>query len=204
MICDTMVKVYSKHDVFIGEFDGIYCTEELLNKGVPFSTIRRYVEKGDLIRIQHGIYVTKDCMDDEWVTLQKRYRKGIFSGYTAMYLQNMSDQIPTEFYMTFPRGYNAKSFDECEYNVIPKFVIPKFYELGITEVETPYGNKVRTYNRERTLCDIVRGGGIDRDVIKQAMRNYLRSDGVDIHRLSSYAEMLHVKPKIHQLVEAMT
>ena len=199
-----MIRVYSKHDVFMGEFDGIYCTEELLKEGVPFSTIRRYVEKGDLIRIQHGIYVTKDCMEDEWVTLQKRYSRGIFSGYTAMYLQNMSDQIPTDFHMTFPRGYNAKSFDECEYNVIPKFVIPKFYELGITEVETPYGNRVRTYNRERTLCDIVRGAGIDRDVIKQAMRNYLRSDSVDIHRLSSYAEMLHVKPKIHQLVEAMT
>ena len=198
-----MVKVYSKQEVFIGELNGIYSTEDMLSEGVPYSTIRKYVERGDFIRLERGIYITKDSLDDEWKILQKRYKKGIFSGFTAMYLQNMSDYIPTEFHMTFPRGYNAKSISENELDVVPSFVVPKLYNIGICEVETPYGNIVRAYDRERTLCDLVRGNGTDRDIIKQAMRNYINSDNPDIHKLSTYAEELRVAPKINHYLEVM-
>ena len=97
-----MVKIFTSQDVFIGEFDGMMTTEQLLSSGVPFSRIRKYVEDGTLIRLQRGIYITKEAMDDEWLLLQMRYKKGIYSGYTALYLHNMTDYIPAGFHMTFP------------------------------------------------------------------------------------------------------
>ena len=58
-----MVKIFTSQDVFIGEFDGMMTTEQLLSSGVPFSRIRKYVEDGTLIRLQRGIYITKEAMD---------------------------------------------------------------------------------------------------------------------------------------------
>lgn len=195
--------MYSKQDVFVGEFDGLVTTEYLMKEGVPFSRIRKMVADGDLIRVERGIYVASDSMDDEWQILQTRYSKGIFSGYTAMYLQNMCDEIPVNFYMTFPHGYNTKSLANSTYPVVASYTIPKLYELGVIEVKTPYGNRVRTYDRERTLCDIVRGDGIDRDVTKQAMKNYIQ-DGPDLVKLMDYAKILRVTPKIHHYMDVMT
>ena len=57
-----MVKIFTSQDVFIGEFDGMMTTEQLLSSGVPFSRIRKYVEDGTLIRLQRGIYITKEAM----------------------------------------------------------------------------------------------------------------------------------------------
>ena len=34
------------------------------------------------------------------------------------------------------------------------YVDDKFYDVGITEVETPQGNKVKAYDIERCICDI--------------------------------------------------
>lgn len=198
-----MVKIFTSQDVFIGEFDGMMTTEQLLSSGVPFSRIRKYVEDGTLIRLQRGIYITKEAMDDEWLLLQMRYKKGIYSGYTALYLHNMTDYIPTEFHMTFPHGYNAKSINENnDYRITPKFVIPKLYGIGLTKVETPYGNTVQTYDRERTLCDIVRGTGADMDIVKQAMKGYV-SDRPNIPKLMEYADALNVRPKIHRFMEVL-
>lgn len=203
MFGDTVVKIFTNKDVFVGEFDGITTTEQLLSSGVPYSRIRKYIEDGFLIRLERGVYTTPDSMDDEWVFLQSRYRKGIFSGYTALYLQNMADNIPAEFHMTFPHGYNARSIGENEYRIVPSYAIPKLYSLGVCDVKTPYGNTVRAYDRERTLCDMVRGSNIDVETVKQAMRSYVRSDGMNIRKLTEYAEELNVRPRIHRFLEVM-
>ena len=36
-----MVKIFTSQDVFIGEFDGMMTTEQLLSSGVPFSRIKK-------------------------------------------------------------------------------------------------------------------------------------------------------------------
>lgn len=198
-----MVKIFTNKDVFVGEFDGIVTTEQLLSAGVPYSRVRRYIDDGYLIRLERGVYTTPDSLDDDWVFLQSRYKKGVFSGYTALYLQNMTDNIPAEFHMTFPHGYNTKSIQENDCRIVPSYAIPRLYSLGITEVKTPYGNTVRAYDRERTLCDMVRGSKIDMETVKQAMRSYIRSGDVDVRKLTGYADDLSVRPRIHRLLEVM-
>ena len=32
----------------------------------------------------------------------------------------------------------------------------ELYEIGIVEMKTPYGNKVKVYDLERTICDSIR------------------------------------------------
>ena len=52
-------------------------------------------------------------------------------------------------------------------------VIDRLYEVGLTETKTPAHNTVRVYNRERTLCDILKKSNqIDIQLITQAFKEY--------------------------------
>ena len=47
--------------------------------------------------------------------------------------------------------------------------------MGITEIETPMGNKVKLYDVERCICDIIRSKNrIDSDQIKHSIREYIK------------------------------
>lgn len=83
----------------------------------------------------------------------------------------MIDRTPDRYQMNFPRGYNPA--------LIGKFPVRshwqklEWHELGIEEVLSPGQHKVRVYNIERTLCDILRTrDSSDSETIRQAMISY--------------------------------
>lgn len=62
----------------------------------------------------------------------------------------------------------------------------KLFELGLTMLETPFGRKVRTYDRERTIYDIVRSRSrIDFQSVQSSLKEF-RVDNV----LQKYLEVL--------------
>lgn len=103
--------------------------------------------------------------------------------------------------MTFPSNYHAKSIEE----ELLRFhrTIQKNYEIGLTLIDSPSGNKIFVYDIERTLCDIVRGEGCDIQIVVSAMKQYASSNQKDIHKLMKYAEQLRVKPKIMRYMEVL-
>jgi hypothetical protein len=86
--------------------------------------------------------------------LQVRYKRGIFSGATALYLFGLTDRTPVKFQMTFPHNYNISTVKGE--NVKCNRVIIELYDLGVVDIKTPAGNTARTYNMERSFCDILR------------------------------------------------
>lgn len=69
--------------------------------------------------------------------------------------------------------------------------------LGAIELKTSYGNVVRAYDLERTLCDLVRGQGTsDAQVVTPAMQAYVRRKERDPMKLLGYARTLGVERKI--------
>ena len=104
--------------------------------------------------------------------------------------------------MTFPHGYHATSLKNE--NVIIKRVISDIYDLGITALRSPWGNTLRVYDIERTLCDIVKGNNTcDIQIVNQAMKAYAESKNKDINKLIDLAEKLRVKPKILNYMEVL-
>ena len=103
--------------------------------------------------------------------------------------------------MTFPKGYNATSLKQE--SIVIKRVIPDNYSFGIIEIKSPSGNPIRTYDFERTLCDIVRGSGSDIQVVNEAMKRYAASKEKNIHKLMKYAKQLRVEPKILRYMEVL-
>ena len=77
-------------------------------------------------------------------------------------------------------------------------------ELGITDSRTNFGNPVRCYDMERTICDILRyKETVDIQVFQYAMKEYMASDRKNLNHLMSYAKILHVDDAVRTYTEVM-
>ena len=153
------------------------------------------------MRVQRGVYCLADAWEDEFLAAQLRFPKGTFSDGTALFLHGYTDRIPLQLTMTFPRSYRATKAREAGIEV--RTCADEVLDLGRTSVRTSYGNKVRAYDLERTLCDVVRSQRIvDVQVVNPAMRQYARSSK-DVQRLLGYAHALGVKKKIRSYLEVL-
>ncbi len=188
-------------ELFESSANGIITTEMVTSAGIHRGILGKLVESGELYRFGRGLYVRNDAWEDDFYLLQRKYGRGIYSHETALYLLGYSDRAPSQYTMTFPKGYNSPSLKQE--NVIIKRVVPENYSLGVIELGSPCGNPIRVYNPERTLCDVLRGSGSDSQIVGPAMKKYAVSKGKDLHKLMQYAEQLHVKPKVLHYMEVL-
>lgn len=169
--------------------------------GVHAQTIKNLVDAGELFKIDRGLYSFDEFWDDDLFRIQNRFKKGIFSHDTALYLHGYSDRTPYVYDITLPQGYNSANLSE--YGLKVRHVKQANYELGMCKVKTIMGNEVQAYNLERTLCDILRGTGSSIEIINPAMKKYAESKEKNIPLLLAYAEQLHVKAKVLKYMEVL-
>ena len=182
--------------------NGFVTATEVTQAGIPRRCLTQAVESGTLLKAERGLYMLPDTWDDEFLILQHRFKKGVFSHETSLFLHGLTDRTPAEFTMTFPHGYNAKRAQEA--GVVVRKSIEKHYELGICLVRTPYGNEIRAYDVERTLCDIVRGeGSSDVQLVNPAMKAYSSSREKNVNKLLQYASTLGSERKIRAYMEVL-
>lgn len=82
--------------------------------------------------------------------------------------------------------------------------IDSLYSIGVTENKTPSGNFVKLYNRERTLCDILREvSRTDIQIITEAFKRYTKMTEKNIHLLSKYAVTFKVEKKVRAYLEVL-
>ncbi len=141
-----------------------------------------------------------DALADEMVCIQARYQNAIFSHETALYLLGLSDRTPPAYSATVPSGYNASSLKANGTKVF--FVKSDLHLLGSITVKSPYGNDVKTYNLERTICDILRSRNrIDIQILNEAMKRYTAHPERNIDQLYRYAQEFGVKNIVQRYID---
>ena len=122
--------------------------------GVPHAMLGYLVSKGMLCKAGRGVYTLPETMDDWFFNFGNRYRRGVYSHGCALFLFGLTDRTPHELEMTFPRSYNATGARAS--GIRCHRVADGVFEVGKTEVATPFGNMVSAYSPERTICDVFR------------------------------------------------
>jgi len=182
--------------------NGIVTSAMLTKLGIPRCYLKQLTDSGELQLVRRGIYVYSEAFEDEMFILQSKYSKGIFSHETALYIHGFTDRTPAKFTMTFNFGYHNISLKDE--NIIEKYSKDNCYSLGICERLSPCGNKIKVYDIEKTLCDIVRGKDTcDIQIVNDAMKRYAHSTEKNIRLLFEYAEKLRVKKKIQNYMEVL-
>lgn len=158
-------------------------------------------KKGIIEKVASGIYIDTNKIEDNYYVFGLSMPNVIYSHMTALYFHGLSIKAPTDVYdITVKRSYN--SIHLRKHNVF--YVGNDVYGLGITEIETPMGNKVKVYDVERCICDIIRSKSrMNLELIKHSVKEYIKRKDKDLVKLSLYAEKLGIKDVVMDYVGMM-
>ena len=182
--------------------NGMLLTSDLEKFGIPRTYLSVLVKNGEIQRISRGVYTATDKMIDEMANIQTRYKAAIFSHETALYLLGLTDRTPLFYSATVPAGYNASALKAHVSKVY--FVNRSLCLLGLITTKSPHGNDIKTFNLERTICDVVRSRNrLDVQFVNEALKKYVASKDRNIDQLHNYAKQFGIQKKVREYIEVL-
>ncbi len=184
------------------ENNGYLFTAQVERGGISRTYLAKYVLENHLEKIARGIYISEDTWEDELYILQLLNPMIIYSGETALYLQGMTDREYSDIYITVPPKFNQTRLRNK--GVIVRQEKQSLYELGIVEVKTNYGNIVRTYNKERCICDTIKfRKKIEVQQYQTALKTFIYDKEKNMSRLIQYGQKLKIEDEIMKYIEVL-
>lgn len=193
------IKMRHKEQEFI-EFsknrNGHFSTSEMIAYGFNKYDISQFVKDGLLEKVGRGQYILLNALADEFRVVQQNNSYMVYSNETALYLHDMTNRFPEEFTVTTKSGYHLRNDDLKVY-----YVKPEVFTLGLIEKEDPFGNTVHVYDKERTICDIIKNKNrIELQVYVEGIQSYFLDGKPQINRLAQYAKALGISEKVMEVV----
>lgn len=183
--------------------DGFFRTSQVECAGISRPMLKKYVDSGELVRVRKGIYLLSGDMADEYALLQAQSSKAIFSYGTALFLWGMSDRVPHTIDLTVPHGTNMTTLKRNNENLRCHYVQSELYEIGITKTTSPQGAEVRLYDRERCICDLIRGKEqAEMQLYSQTIKEYFGKKP-NCRKLLKYGKAFGIEDKIRIYMEVL-
>lgn len=191
-----------KIEALLKKRNGIITTSEVEDLGINSRILTRMIERGIIERVARGIYISVDTIEDTYFITQAICKKGIFSHETALYFHDLCDRTPIKFQLTVPSNYNNISIKNNNYQFF--YLKEELYEIGIIEIKTPYGNKIKVYDLERTICDIIRNKKrIEIALFTDAMKRYAERKDRNSIKLHKYAKLFNIEDDLRKYLEVL-
>jgi predicted transcriptional regulator of viral defense system len=188
-------------DILKGQ-NGILFTSDLVKYRIPRTYLTILEKNGEVQRISRGVYSAANFMVDEMFSLQARYKGAIFSHETALYLLELTDRSPLFYSVTVPSRYNATLLKASRAKVY--FVNRGLYPLGLITLKSSHGNDIRTYNLERTICDVLRSRTqVDVQFVNEALKKYVTNKDRNIDQLYNYATQFRIQKIVREYIEVL-
>ncbi|PLR80102.1 Abortive infection protein AbiEi [Bacillus canaveralius] len=184
---------------------GFAKTKDFINEGISNYYIRKLETQGDINRIKQGLYRHSKYegeQQDEIVEVSKIIPKGVICLLSALAYHDLTTYNPWEYQVAIYRGAKKPTLPNYPPIKIIYFSETQ-YQYGIDEIEID-GNKVKIYNREKTICDIIRyRKKIGIDIMKEGLRNYLQRPEKNLTKLVDCAEKLRIKTVLLKYLEVL-
>lgn len=196
------MKDYEKIKEFVNEKDNAITVNDFKDAKIKFYYINKLMEDNYIYKVRKGLYVKINSFEDEYFTIQNRYKKAIFSYNTALFFLNQTEVTPNMIDITIPNEYNVSTIDRERIRI--HYTSRENIELGAIELKSPFGNNVKTYNLERTICDIVKNKnkcGLDLEQKNKVIRNAFSNKEIDKSMIIEYAKRLKCEKKIRMIME---
>ncbi len=179
--------------------NGYVTSKELSNLGIHRMYLNTMWKKGIVEKVANGIYIDSNKIEDSYYVFSLSMPNTIFSHMTSLYFHGLSIKAPDDKYdITVRKTYNSKHLKKHHVFYVPDDI----YELGLTETETPMGNRVRVYDIERCICDIIKSKNrMDSEFVKYSIREYIKRKDKDLIKLSKYAEKMGIKKEVMDFME---
>jgi len=176
--------------------DGIMMTSELRAIGISNRQLLQLMNDGVLEKIKQGAYQLSDQLLSEEALIVKLFPDAVLYLESALFQYGYSDRIPAAWNLAVDKDSSKSRFNIVYPQVRPYFLEEHIVGIGVTQMEI--GESVlRIYNRDRTICDVLRNyNKLDREIVNTAIQRYLNDRHRDMNQLMEYAEKLRVTSKV--------
>ena len=180
---------------FLDSNYGYITTSDFLSLNISKPLIKKYIDNGLIRKVSHGLYMDSNLLIDDEYVFQKRYPEAIFSYKTALSMLGLINELPKQLEITI---FNKKRV-LGDYKI--HYVSNKYYDIGIIEVKSVFGNPIKVYNVERCICDMLKSNDFDLEIQNTILHNYFSSKEKDIDKLLEYAKVFNIYEKVSTLVD---
>lgn len=179
---------------------GVLKTSELNDLGISSRKINRLIEDNIISRIKHGFYELENYITQEEVIIARLFPDAVIFLESALREYNYTDRIPSAWQIAVNKHSNKKQY-EIDYPFIePYYIEPKFMEVGV-DIKIIDGVEIRIYDRDRTLCDILRyEKKIENEVFTRSIKNYIKDPNKNVRNLYEYADIFNIKNKVQTYI----
>ncbi|MDD2371647.1 MAG: hypothetical protein PHQ32_06580 [Firmicutes bacterium] len=176
-------------------------TSDLKNIGINSRQIKKLVEDNIIRRIKQGYYELNEFVYPEEVLLAKLFPNAVIYLESALNYYGYTDRIPKEWQIAVDKDSGKTKYKNLEYPKIKPFYIEKEYlAIGVDVIDME-GVKIKIFNRDRTICDILRyKNKIQSEVFNKAIQNYLKDPKKNISKLFNYSKKLKVLSKVETYI----
>lgn len=183
----------------------IITNKEAENLGYSRHVLSDLNNRDVLERLRPGVYQVKGEIVDDFLMISSNSKRIAFSNQTALYLHDLSDRTPNIFHISVPQGYNASHIKKRYENLQIHYVKKDLFEIGLIQVETPMGNLVPAYDRERTICDIIIDREkIDKQIFTDGIRRYFKSSNKNLRKLIKYSRLFKIEEEVKRYIEVLS
>ena len=174
---------------------GILKTKELKALGLTSRQLKTLLDEGVVSKIKYGYYELADRVVPDQVMIARLFPQAIVFLESALLHYGYTDRIPSAWQIAVDK-HSEKSKYDLEYpHIKPFYLEPKFLEFGDSSFNMD-GIKIRIFDRDRTLCDVMRyEKKLEREVYAQAVVKYINDPQKNIRRLFEYAKKMNITKK---------
>ncbi len=178
---------------------GYICTNDLRQHNIHQQFLKQLKDDGYIEKVTRGVYSLIGKAPNEFFILGKRYQSGVFSHNTALYFYDMTERTPIKVDMTFPNNIRINNeFVKAHY------VKKEKYYLGLTTMKLSDDTEIKIYDKERTICDIVKDRNkIDTQILNTALKEYMKRKDKNLFLLYKYAGELRIKNILSRYMEVL-
>ena len=119
---------------------------------------------------------------------------------TALFYYRYSDRNPVEWNIAIDKN-TSRQRTKIDYPFIKAYrVEPALLSIGETKGEID-STEVRIYDRDRTICDVLRNmNKMDKEIFNKAVQSYVKDSKKNIPNLMEYAKVLRVQKRVKELI----
>jgi len=182
-------------------YNYIMTTAQLDAEKLFYRDIQRMLEAGVIEKVKRGYYHWVEGYGGSEVTLINRlFPDAVLCMETALFYYQYNDRNPAEWNITIDKNV-SRSRTNIDYPFVKAYrVEPALVTLGETTGKIDFVD-VRIYDRDRTICDVMRNmNRMDKEIFNKAVQGYVKDTRKNVPNLMEYAKILRVQKRVRELI----
>ena len=179
-------------------------TKDIIGAGIYNIYLNKLLENGKIEKIKRGLYRWIGMNETGYqgmVDVSKAIPGGVICLISALSFYNMTAVKPMEVSIAIDRKRKVVKPDYPPTKVY--YFKNDIFHAGIQK-EKVGGVQILIYSKEKTLCDCIKyRNQIGMDIVKEALREYLKNSNRNLELLMEYAEVCKVTTVLKNYLEVM-